>query len=85
MRELIKEKILVDLPFNYVGKYVHKGEEVNIIAEGDDVIFLGEVKWSNNVDANELVVKMRRIMAKINDKGKKEYYGAFAKSFRRCE
>ena len=85
IRELIKEKILVKLPFSYVGKYVHKGEEVDIVAEGEDLIFLGEVKWSDNVDANELVWKMRRVMSKINEKGKNEYYGVFAKSFKRCE
>ncbi|MEM3950065.1 MAG: ATP-binding protein, partial [Saccharolobus sp.] len=47
-------------------------------------IFLGEVKWSENVEVKPLLWKMKRVMSKINEKGKEEYYGVFAKSITKC-
>jgi AAA+ ATPase superfamily predicted ATPase len=86
IRELIKSKLL-KLPFEYnlVTLYSHKGEEVDVVAEGKDTIFLGEVKWEENVDPRPLLSKMRRIMNKIAAENKKEYYGVFAKSFKGCD
>ncbi|AAY79922.1 ATP-binding protein [Sulfolobus acidocaldarius] len=87
IRELIRNKT-IPLPFKYeyVSKYLHKGEEVDIIAEGKDVLFMAEVKWSDNVDCKPLINKMRRIISKLNQEGKKnEYYGVFAKSFKNCD
>ncbi|MCI2415533.1 MAG: ATP-binding protein [Candidatus Aramenus sp.] len=87
IRELIKEK-LIPLPFKfeYVGKYLHKGEEVDVIAEGKEVLFMAEIKWSDNVECKPLINKMRKIMSKLNEEGKKnEYYGVFAKSFKNCD
>ncbi|MBW9141983.1 MAG: ATP-binding protein, partial [Candidatus Aramenus sp.] len=87
IRELIKEK-LIPLPFKfeYVGKYLHKGEEVDVIAEGKEVLFMAEIKWSDNVECRPLINKMRKIMSKLNEEGKKnEYYGVFAKSFKDCD
>ncbi|EHP69073.1 MAG: ATP-binding protein [Metallosphaera yellowstonensis] len=85
IRELIREGLL-NLPFHYhyVGKYLHRGEEVDVVVEGKDAIFLGEVKWSDDVDARQLVMKMKRVMQRINE-GKKEYYGVFARTLRNCE
>ncbi|MEW9490851.1 MAG: DUF234 domain-containing protein [Candidatus Aramenus sulfurataquae] len=87
IRELIKEK-LIPLPFKfeYVGKYLHKGEEVDVIAEGKEALFMAEIKWSNNVECRPLINKMRKIMSKLNEEGKKnEYYGVIAKSFKECD
>ncbi len=85
VRELLRRKE-IKLPFDYnlVSFYSHKGEEVDIVLEGDRAIFLGEVKWSENFDVKTLLGKMKRIMPKINDKGKDEYYGVFAKSINKC-
>ncbi|QKQ99210.1 ATP-binding protein [Metallosphaera tengchongensis] len=87
IRELVRERsIVLPLEYEYVGKYLHKGEEVDVIAEGKDAIFLGEVKWSEEVDCKPLLTKMRKVMGNLNKSGEKqEYYGVFAKSFKNCE
>ncbi|ARM75194.1 ATP-binding protein [Acidianus manzaensis] len=81
IRELIKSGI-INLPFkpDIISRYIHKGEEVDIIAEGQGKIFLGEIKWSEKVDYRPLKKKLERIM-----EGEEKYYGFFAKSFSYCE
>ncbi|QXJ32411.1 ATP-binding protein [Saccharolobus shibatae] len=85
VKDLLRRK-MIRLPFNYnlVSFYSHKGEEIDIVLEGERAIFLGEVKWSENVEVKPLLWKMKRVMSKINEKGKEEYYGVFAKSITKC-
>lgn len=84
VRELLRQK-LIKLPFDYntVSFYSHKGEEVDILVEGSNAIFLAEVKWSEEVNVKPLLAKMRKVMSKVNE-GKEEYYGVFAKSIKDC-
>jgi len=85
VRELLRRKeIRLPFAYNLVSFYSHKGEEVDVLLEGERSIFLGEVKWSENVNVRALLGKMRKLMSKINDKGKEEYYGIFAKSIDKC-
>ncbi|MCD6481958.1 MAG: DUF234 domain-containing protein, partial [Thermoplasmata archaeon] len=82
IRELLRVKIFPEIAeYGRIGKWWKRGEEVDIIAFSDGSILLGECKWSDGVDAEKIVRRMKDIKG-IPWKGKIEY-AVFAKSFKR--
>ena len=71
-----------ELPFKFskIGRWWHKGEEIDIVALGDDKALLVEVKWKE-IDRREVRRIMRELERKATllDLNVKEYYGIFAK------
>ncbi|MDI6654618.1 MAG: ATP-binding protein [Candidatus Hydrothermarchaeota archaeon] len=75
------------LKFTRIGKWWHRDKEIDIIAlnENTKEIMFCECKWQENVDALEVLVRLRE-KAKYVDwhrKKRKERYAIFAKSFSR--
>ncbi|MFA4646081.1 ATP-binding protein [Pyrococcus kukulkanii] len=70
------------LPFKFskIGRWWHKGEEIDIVALGDDKALFVEVKWReiNKKEARRVVRELER-KATLLDLNVKEYYGIFAK------
>ncbi|MFA4641051.1 ATP-binding protein [Pyrococcus kukulkanii] len=70
------------LPFKFskIGRWWHKGEEINIVALGDDKALLVEVKWKE-IDRRKVrrIVRELERKATLLDLNVEEYYGIFAK------
>ncbi|MFA4718844.1 ATP-binding protein [Pyrococcus kukulkanii] len=70
------------LPFKFskIGRWWHKGEEIDIVALGDDKALLVEVKWKE-IDRRGVrrVVRELERKATLLDLNVEEYYGIFAK------
>jgi AAA+ ATPase superfamily predicted ATPase len=84
--ELIKiKKIKLPFSFSWIGKWWHKGKEIDIVALNDETkeILFCECKWKENVDAQEVVreLKEKSKLVKWKSDERKEYYAIFAKSF----
>jgi AAA+ ATPase superfamily predicted ATPase len=84
--ELIKSKEL-NMPFNFdwVGKWWHKGEEIDIVAlnsETNNILF-SECKWQENVNAKETIrdLKEKSKFVQWRNEERIEHYAIFAKSF----
>lgn len=82
IRELLIMKFFPELThYESIGKWWKGEEEVDIIATSNNSMLLGECKWSDDVDAERIVSKMKNIKG-IPWNGKIEY-AVFAKSFKR--
>ena len=82
IRELLIMKFFPELThYGSIGKWWKREEEVDIIATSDNSMLLGECKWSDDVDAERIISRMKNIKG-IPWKGKIEY-AVFAKSFKR--
>jgi len=82
IRELLIMKFFPELThYESIGKWWKGEEEVDIIATSNNSMLLGECKWSDDVDAERIISKMKNIKG-IPWKGKIEY-AVFAKSFKR--
>ncbi|MFA4668545.1 ATP-binding protein [Pyrococcus kukulkanii] len=70
------------LPFKFskIGRWWHKGEEIDIVALGDDKALLVEVKWKE-IDRRKVrrIVRELERKATLLDLNVEEYYGIFAK------
>ncbi|MGQ9721758.1 MAG: ATP-binding protein [Candidatus Jordarchaeum sp.] len=73
--------------FQKVGKWWHKEEEVDLVAfdESREEMLFAECKWQENVNAKEILEKLREqtnSIRKYTDK-RRENYVVFAKSFKK--
>jgi hypothetical protein len=86
--ESFVEKIIPELMIvNRIGKWWHKDKEIDIVALNDQTkeILFAECKWKENVDAEEILCKLKENAEHVkwhNDK-RKEKYAIFAKSFKK--
>ncbi|MCD6100164.1 MAG: ATP-binding protein [Candidatus Marinimicrobia bacterium] len=70
-------------PFRKYGSFTrwwHKGEEIDIVGVAEDTLLVAECKWSDGVDANSALEKLRKKAERIKWSGRMEY-AIFAKSF----
>jgi len=82
IRELLAMKLFPELvKYSHVSKWWKREEEIDIVASSDESLLLGECKWSENVDAEKIVRRMKNIRG-IPWKGKMEY-AVFARSFKK--
>ncbi|MFZ3383846.1 MAG: DUF234 domain-containing protein [Candidatus Methanoperedens sp.] len=72
--------------FSKVGRWWHKGEEIDIVAlndEGEDIFFF-ECKWSelNEREASRILTELKRKAALVqwHNSARNEHYGIIAKS-----
>ncbi len=75
------------MTFTRIGRWWHKGEEIDIVALNDqtkDILF-GECKWQDNVDAGRILhdLKEKAKFVQWNNDDRKEHYAIFAKSFKK--
>ncbi len=82
-REMIKETEMID--YTQMRRWWYKDKEIDITAvkEDEKEIFLGECKWSDDVDADRIVSKLKEKANHLrwNKKDRKENYLVFARSF----
>ncbi len=82
-RKAITETSLI--PYTSIGRWWHKEREIDVAAlyDKNNILYLGECKWSDNVDAlkitRELHEKAEHV--KWKNKARTETYLVFAKSF----
>ena len=83
--------LMVDkfIPFNFTnaGRWWHKNEEIDVVTFDRNTrkILFAECKWSEKVDAENVLRELRR-KAKLVDwhkEKREEYYAVFAKSFKK--
>ena len=71
--------------FQKIGRWWHKGEEIDIVAMNDDSkeILFGECKWQENVDAEKIYTELQRKSSFVvwNNSIRKVRFVIFAKSF----
>jgi hypothetical protein len=70
--------------FTNLGKWWHKGEEIDLVGLNKDTgqILLAECKWSEKVDAVKVLEELKQKAPSIGWKNKREpHYAVFAKSF----
>ena len=82
--EVLNDKELLPLQFTRIGKWWHKEQEIDVVAFNDKTreILLCECKWSDNVNAHEVLRNLKEKAALVSFDGKKEYYVLFARSFK---
>jgi len=83
--EVLNEKRLLPFQFSKIGKWWHKDKEIDIIALNEktrEAMFC-ECKWSDDVDAKEILEKLREKAAFVELKREKEHYSLLAKSFKK--
>ena len=73
--------------FQKVGKWWHRDKEVDLVAVNEDrgEVLFAECKWRDNVNAEEILEKLRNQSStiKLHTARKRQYYAVFAKSFKR--
>ncbi|MEM2897649.1 MAG: ATP-binding protein [Candidatus Bathyarchaeia archaeon] len=85
--ELLKSKqITIPFNFDWIGNWWYKDKEIDVVAlnRGTKNMLLSECKWQDNVDAREIIKKLKdksRFVQWYNDV-RKEHYAMFAKSFK---
>ncbi len=85
VKQFLSEKKIFNL--TKIGKWWYKENEIDLVAlnENTKEIFFCECKWSENVDAEEVLKKLKEkaSLVKWENKNRKESYAVFAKSFKK--
>ncbi len=87
--EIARQYILRENIFkcNKIGRWWYKDNEIDIVALNDEKreILLGECKWKENVNPEEIALKLyeKSEYVEWHNKDRKESYAVFAKSFKR--
>lgn len=78
---------MMDMRFSKIGRWWYRDKEIDIVGinEREKEILFAECKWSDNVDAEKLLQKLKEKaeMVKWNNENRKEYYAIFAKKFKK--
>jgi AAA+ ATPase superfamily predicted ATPase len=83
--EMLNEKGLLPFKFTKIGKWWHKEQEIDIVAYNEkskQTIFC-ECKWSDKVNAREVLEHLKEKASLVPIERQGEYYIIFAKGFRK--
>lgn len=83
--EILNERKQLPLQFGKIGRWWHKDKEIDIVALNEkkgETLFC-ECKWSDNVDAHEILEKLKEKAKFVVFAREKEYYAVVAKSFKK--
>ena len=79
-------QMLVPIRYGMIGRWWHREEEIDIVGlnERDNEILFGECKWSQDVNASDLYLRLKEKKRDVRwrNKDRNERYILFAKSFR---
>lgn len=82
--EMLNEKELLPFRFTRIGKWWHKEQEIDIVAfnEKSKHIIFCECKWSDKVNASEVLEHLKEKASLVPIEKEGEYYIIFAKGFK---
>jgi len=85
--DICKELIIIKKPlqFTKIGKWWYKDKEIDLIAlnEKNKEVLFTECKWQDRVNAEKIIMELTEKARYVdwNNRGRKESYAIFAKSF----
>jgi len=85
--EVLNDKKLLPMQFTRIGKWWHKEQEIDVVALNDKTkeIMFCECKWSDNINAHEILRNLKEKAGFVPFEREKEYYVVIARSFKKKE
>jgi uncharacterized protein len=83
--DILNEKGLLPFRFTRIGKWWHKEQEIDIVAfnETSKQAIFCECKWSDKVNAREVLKHLKEKASRVPLQREEEYYIIFAKGFKK--
>jgi len=83
--DILNEKGLLPFRFTRIGKWWHKEQEIDIVAfnETSKQAIFCECKWSDKVNAHEVLKHLKEKASLVSLQREEEYYIIFAKGFKK--